>query len=81
MVGAYKNLPNNNDKIFSFLRYRGKHRAMVAVNLSDKAQACVIDFPREKNVKVLWGDSKPVISAQKMNTVMQPYGVGVWEIK
>ena len=40
--GAYQTLSNNSGQVFSFMRYRGDKRIIVAVNLSDKPVDVVV---------------------------------------
>ena len=42
--GLYKTLPNNSNDVFSFMRYRGSKKIIVAINLSDKAVTTNITF-------------------------------------
>jgi len=77
--GAYKNLPNNNDHVFSFLRYKGDKKVVVAVNLSDKEQAVVVQLPVAHAAKILYGNSLLITGT---DTVTLPaYGIGVWQMQ
>ena len=81
--GAYKTLNNNNNQVFSFLRYKDGKQVVVAVNLSDKAQKAVIET---KNIsynctRILRGSIKPIFDQDSLTVNLPAYGVGVWELK
>jgi len=73
--GAYKTLSNNNDQVFSFMRYTGAEKVVVVVNLSGKQQDVIIDMAQgKKMIKQLLGDIKP---ANKIS--LPAYAVEVWK--
>lgn len=74
--GTYKNVPNDNDKIFSFERYSGSKKIVVAVNLSGEQQDAVIKSSGE--LKDIFGDVKPETSAEGIKITLPSYGVAVW---
>jgi len=76
--GAYKNLNNNNDQVYSFLRYKGNKRVIVVVNLSGKEQAAAID-EQCSAIKNLYGIVRPHINHNKITASLPAYGIAVWE--
>ena len=76
--GTYKNLDNDNDKVFSFERYDGNKKVIVVVNLSDKEQDAVVDADMG-NVKTVYGTIKPIVNSKGATVGLPAYGVGVWE--
>ncbi|MFI5160251.1 MAG: alpha-amylase family glycosyl hydrolase [Sphingobacteriales bacterium] len=85
--GAYKNLLNSSDEVYSFERYLGKQKVVVAVNLSNKEQVVAIQLTgKETKIKTLHGVTKISIVVQPdvpnaITVIMPPYGIGVWEVK
>ncbi|WP_183575748.1 alpha-amylase family glycosyl hydrolase [Mucilaginibacter sp. X5P1] len=77
--GAYKNLINNNDHVFSFLRYDGDKKVLVAVDLSGDKQDVVIDVQDIKNSRSLYG-VKSVISQNNLAVSLPAYGIAVWAV-
>jgi len=82
IAGAYKNLNNNNDKVFAFERYLGSKKVIVVVNLSDKAQDASVDVNgiKKASVKRLFGDAKPVVNTGDISVSLPGYGIEVWEL-
>ena len=78
--GAYKNLPNNNDNVFSFVRYNGNKKVMIAVNLSADNQDAVINMPGIKKLKNLYGIN-PVTNQNNLTVSLPAYGIAVWEME
>ena len=77
--GVYKTLLNNNDQIFSFERVENSKRIIVAINLSDKDQNCVIESEKSISAfKSLYGDMKSILNANKITVSLPAYGVEVW---
>jgi len=74
--GAYKNLSNDNDKVFSFERYSGSKRIVVAVNLSGEQQEVVMQSTG--TLKNIFGDIKPETGSGDTKITLPGYGVGVW---
>jgi alpha-amylase len=79
--GTYTNLANNNDHVFSFMRYHGHKKFIVVVNLSGEEQDAVIEVTNNKNaiVKNLLGTG-PVVHADNIRLALDGYSTGVWEI-
>jgi alpha-amylase len=83
--GKYETLENNNDHVYTFLRYNAKGSVVVIINFSDKPQdAIIVPGPHLKinhNIISLEGDEKPGIKQNKINITMQAYGIEVVKIK
>ncbi|MGZ3820977.1 MAG: alpha-amylase family glycosyl hydrolase [Mucilaginibacter sp.] len=80
--GIYKTLVNNNDKVFSFERAAGNKRVIVIINLSDKAQDVAMPFTSNlKDLKKLYGSTKPELSANTITMNMPAYDIEVWDVK
>ena len=84
--GAYKTLLNSSDNVYSFERYQGNKKVVVAVNLSNKAEVVAIDLiGKETKLKRLHGITKATIAAKTgapnaITADMPPYGIEVWEV-
>jgi alpha-amylase len=74
--GAYKNISNNNDKVFSFERYFGSKKVVVAVNLSAEQQDVIISS--EGTLKNIFGDIKSETGSGDAKISLPAYGVAVW---
>jgi len=74
--GTYKNVPNDNDKVFSFERYSGNKKIVVAVNLSGEQQDVVIQLAGA--LKNILGDIKPETGSEGVKITLPAYGVVVW---
>lgn len=76
--GTYKTLKNDNDKVYTFMRYQGDKKVIVAANLSDKPMDVAIDLQGKNGlVKVLYGSSKPVLTNSTIAINLPAYGVVV----
>lgn len=73
--GVYKTLSNDNNKVFSFMRYEGNDQFIVVVNLSDKPVTANIVRGLGNKLKVVYGDAAPVISGSSMALSLPAYGV------
>jgi glycosidase len=80
--GKYQTLPNNNDKVFSFLR-KDKGTICIVVNLSDQTQQATLDFSsiNARMMNQLWGDAKGKISGNGLSVTLPSYGIEVWQLK
>jgi glycosidase len=83
--GIYKNLPNNNDSVFTFLRIDHNKAAVVAINLSRNPVDVEINFSASqinttKNIKQLWGNDMPVVKGEVWRLGIPEYAINVWEI-
>jgi alpha-amylase len=77
--GAYQTLPNNNDQVFTFMRYDGDKKFIVAVNLSDSAtDATIILASKKPLVHVIYGDKKPQLSGGTVKLHMPASGIEIW---
>lgn len=76
--GAYQTLKNDNDGVFSFMRYEGDKKVVVAVNLSDKPETVSVAIEGKTGIlKVAYGNNKPGIGNNKMIIKLPAYGVEV----
>jgi alpha-amylase len=76
--GTYKTLKNDNDRVFTFMRYEGSGKVIVAVNLSDKSLDATIGLEGKSGpVKVLYGSSKLTLTKNNMAVSLPAYGVEV----
>lgn len=75
--GTYKNVPNDNDKVFSFERYNGSKKVVVAVNLSGQPQDVVIQSAGI--LKNVFGNVKPQSNSADIKITLPVYGVAVWK--
>ena len=77
--GAYKTLQNDNDDVFTFMRYEGNKKVVVAVNLSDKpVEAAITLNGKNGPMRVLSGTAKPKTITNIIAVHLPAYGVGVW---
>jgi glycosidase len=75
-VGAYSNVENNNDAVFSFLRKSGSKTVLIAANLSDKQQSVTLKEGGNRKFTAIYG------SLQMTNDSfeLKPYEVAIWTI-
>jgi alpha-amylase len=80
--GAYKTLQNDKSQVFTFMRYSGSKRIIVAVNLSDKPidDAITIDAASGSLIRVLYGASKPRVITNIIAVHLSAYDINVWEM-
>jgi len=79
--GTYKTLTNNKDDVFTFMRYQGNKKVIVAVNLSDKAEDVSIVMGAETGfLKILYGKVKPLLADKNINISLPAYGIEVMKI-
>ncbi len=80
--GKYQSLPNDNDKVFSFLR-KDKGAICVVVNLSDQMQQATMDISSEsgRSLDQLWGNEKGRISDNHLSVSLPAYGIEVWQLQ
>lgn len=55
-TGNYRSVPNNNDQVFSFLRFTNDQTVLVVVNLSLKSQRALVSLEGYKLAKSLLGN-------------------------
>jgi alpha-amylase len=82
--GKYQTLQNNNEKMFSFLRYEGGSGIIVVVNLSDVPGQAFISL-KESAVKVndatnIYGTERTYIKNDSLLTDVAAYEVTLWKI-
>jgi glycosidase len=78
-TGTYKTLQNDKDQVFTFMRYQGDKRLIVAVNLSDKPIDAAVKFEgKATTIKVLYGISKPLITPDIITVHLPAYGIEVF---
>jgi glycosidase len=77
-AGTYTNLVNNNDHVFSFMRYNGHEKFIVVVNLSAEKQDVAVDINADNKtpITVLMG-SKPLVANNKFRLSLNEFGVNV----
>jgi len=76
--GAYKTLKNDKDDVFTFMRYGGNKKVIVAVNLSDKPEAVSVAVEGKTGpLNVVYGNSKPGIGNNNVIIKLPAYGVEV----
>jgi alpha-amylase len=79
--GTYKTLKNNNDQVFTFMRYEGDKKLIVAVNLSEKPIDAAITLEGKTGpIRVIYGASSPRVAANTITTNLPAYGVEVWRM-
>ncbi|MBX2966634.1 MAG: alpha-glucosidase C-terminal domain-containing protein [Cyclobacteriaceae bacterium] len=84
-VGKYQVIENNNDNVFSFLRYTNNQKVLVVVNLSDKNQVAgvqLIAIEKVKKAEPLFNGTLLKFKKQKPLTLnIKPYEVQLYELK
>lgn len=74
--GIYKTLSNDNEKVFTFMRYTDEKKLIVAVNLSDKETDAAISLEGDtKQLKTLYGSSELHIVNNSIAIHLHPYEV------
>ena len=84
--GSYQTLTNNQDSVFSFLRYHNDQSAVVVVNMSGQPQNVAISLANSKakvtaDMKNLYGDLKPSVNGEQLTVGLKPYDIVVWSTK
>ncbi len=84
-TGKYQTLPNDNNYVFSFLRYAGNKSVAVVINLSNASQQTTIDFSSNKikpaGIRSLYGKEKATVSNNNLSVSLSPYSISVWQIR
>ncbi|BAU53477.1 alpha-amylase family glycosyl hydrolase [Mucilaginibacter gotjawali] len=76
--GAYKTLKSDKDDVFTFMRYEGNKKVVVAVNLSDKPETVTIAGEGKTGMlKVLYGAAKPGMVNNNITLTLPVYGIEV----
>ncbi len=77
--GKYETLKNRNDQVFTFMRYTGDKRVIVAINLSDQPVEDTIELEGKNTpVKIIYGSSKPKLINNIISVHIPAYGIEVW---
>lgn len=82
-TGKYKMVPNQDEKVISFIREEGTDKILVVVNLSEEMREAYIDPTMTlnlENLKLLIGSPESNLQRGGRTTVLKPYGVQVWKI-
>jgi len=83
--GSYKTLINNNENVFSFLRYVNNKVVVVAVNLSGQNQPVSIDVSKHtgarNHILQLFGETSPSQNNGMLTATLPAYSVDVWKIQ
>ncbi|MGN6292920.1 MAG: alpha-amylase family glycosyl hydrolase [Chitinophagaceae bacterium] len=73
-TGRYQPIPNNNDQVYSFLRYTPNQKILLLINLSPTDQSAEINMTTPfKQTKKLFGTSTPTQTQQQIKTRLSPY--------
>lgn len=84
--GAYRTIKNDNDNVFSFMRYKAEKMCIVAVNLSAKEQEIDIrmnqylNSRKSYNSKHLLGNPHSNLSTLYPVIKIPAYGIIVWQL-
>lgn len=78
--GGYKTLENNNDKVYSFLRFEGSKKILIVVNLSGEAQQAGISIDAHMKARSLFGGISLSETPGNVSVNMPACGVGVWTL-
>ena len=79
--GAYKTLQNSNDQVFTFMRYEGNSKFVVAVNLSDKATDVTIAVSGKKtSTNVIYGTKNLQVNNGTVKLHLLAYGIEIWKM-
>jgi glycosidase len=75
-IGAYENVQNDNNQVFTFFRKDANSKVLVSVNLSDKSQEFVFKEFKHSAQNLL--DKAQAL--QQKNT-LKPYQISIWKIR
>lgn len=77
-TGTYISVANNNDHVFSYMRYNGRQKIVVVVNLSAQKQDVTVDIsPGNKASIVALMGTRPVMEGNKFRLSLSKFGVNV----
>lgn len=83
--GRYQTLQNNNDKVFSFLRYENNNASVVVINLSDGPQQAIVSLSSTKitvkKTETLFGNEKAATANNGLLVSLPAYGIVVSKIE
>jgi len=76
--GTYKTLLNDNSQVFTFMRYLGDKKLIVAVNLSaSQADAAITLEGKTSPLTILYGGAKPNKTGNNVSLSLPAYGIEV----
>jgi glycosidase len=82
--GAYRSVANQNDQVFTFLRFTTEQEIVIAVNLSGQPQRAILTFPLNAQYK----SARSLINGENRNLIegafaiqLPPNGIQVLELK
>jgi alpha-amylase len=77
--GDYQTLQNSSDQVFTFMRYDGNKKFVVAVNLSDKAIDTNVNVAGGKGSLIsLYGSKKPEIDGSIIKLHLSAYSIEIF---
>jgi hypothetical protein len=84
--GLYQTIPNNNDSVYSFLRYLKNKAVLVAVNFSNTPQNISLDLAESKskpggNISSILGKAQARLNGDSIDVSLKPHAVEVWQWK
>jgi len=80
-TGSYHTLTNDNPNVFTFMRYEGGKKLIVAVNLfGQPAHAIIAIDGGNKPVKVLYGAVRPELADMSVRVDLPAFGVEVFSL-
>src|SRR5690606_24688197 len=90
--GVYKEIPNNNSKVFSFTRTHELETVLVMINLSDQPQRVTlmnpeytpedkqVKMPRLNAVKLLSGTPNASVQRGGTSITLRAYNIQIWRV-
>ncbi|MBS1491776.1 MAG: alpha-glucosidase C-terminal domain-containing protein [Bacteroidetes bacterium] len=78
--GRYRALNNENDKVFSFLRYTEKEEVAVVINLSGNIEQANVSID-SKSLTNLLSKKKHILNNGNLSIQLQPYEVQLYKIQ
>ena len=76
--GAYQTLNNDNDHVFTFMRYKGTKKLIVAVNLSADPQTVYVKSDLGTPLNSVYGHGSPKQGQNGISVHIPAYGIEVW---
>jgi alpha-amylase len=81
--GDYRAVSNNNDQLFSFLRFTNEEKIVVVVNLSPNTQRAMVTVPLEKSFSSAEGlltEEVKKITEESFAVDVSPYGMQIFKL-
>ena len=90
--GVYKEIPNSNDKVFSFTRTHELETVLVMINLSDQPQRVtltnpeytpedkLVKMPKLNALKLLSGTPNASFQRGGTSITLRPYNIQIWRV-